>query len=142
MRGYLNPEANAQFLALGGWYDTGDIVQVDAEGFVFILGRAKRFAKIGGEMVSLTAVEDALANAFPQYGQRFAVALLAKLDGPRGEKLIAVTNEPKLGLEEVRAALRARGMPNLAMPRELKCVREMPRLGSGKIAHRELERML
>jgi acyl-[acyl-carrier-protein]-phospholipid O-acyltransferase/long-chain-fatty-acid--[acyl-carrier-protein] ligase len=142
MRGYLNAEANAQFRALGGWYDTGDIVQVNAEGFVFILGRLKRFAKISGEMVSLTAVEDALADAFPQYGLKFAIAVLAKLDGAKGEKLVAVTNEPKLTLDEVRNAIRASGLPNLAMPRELKLVREMPRLGSGKIAHRELEKVL
>jgi acyl-[acyl-carrier-protein]-phospholipid O-acyltransferase/long-chain-fatty-acid--[acyl-carrier-protein] ligase len=142
MRSYLNPEANAQFRALGGWYDTGDIVQVDADGFVFILGRLKRFAKISGEMVSLTAIEDALAGAFPQYGLKFTVAVLAKLDGTKGEKLVAVTNEPKLGLDEIRNAIRASGLPNLAMPRELKLIREMPRLGSGKIAHRELEKIL
>lgn len=142
MRGYLNPEANAQFRALGGWYDTGDIVQVDTDGFVFILGRLKRFAKISGEMVSLTAVEDALVGAFPQYGLRFAVAVIAKLDAAKGEKLVAVTNEPKLELEEVREAIRARGLPNLAMPREIKVIHEMPRLGSGKISHRDLERMV
>src|SRR5262249_28844423 len=65
MRGYLNPDANEKFKALKGWYDTGDIVTVDEERFVFIQGRLKRFAKISGEMVSLTAVEDALAGAFP-----------------------------------------------------------------------------
>ena len=80
MRGYLNAEANAKFQALGGWYDTGDIVSVDADGFVFILGRLKRFAKVSGEMVSLAAVEDALAGAFPQYGLRFAVAVVARPD--------------------------------------------------------------
>ena len=142
MRGYLNAEANARFRALGGWYDTGDIVQVDADGFVFILGRLKRFAKISGEMVSLTAVEDALADAFPQYGLRFAVAVIAKQDGAKGEKLVAVTNEPKLELQQVREAIRARGLPNLALPREIKVIHDMPRLGSGKIAHRELERLV
>jgi len=142
MRGYLNPEANVRFRTLGGWYDTGDIVKVDADGFVFILGRLKRFAKISGEMVSLTAVEDALAGAFPQYGLRFAVAVMAKLDAAKGEKLVAVTNEPKLELEEVREAIRARGLPNLAMPREIKVIHEIPRLGSGKISYRELERMV
>jgi acyl-[acyl-carrier-protein]-phospholipid O-acyltransferase / long-chain-fatty-acid--[acyl-carrier-protein] ligase len=142
MRGYLNPEANARFLALGGWYDTGDIAKVDADGFVHILGRLKRFAKISGEMVSLTAVEEALAGAFPQYGLRFAVAVLARPDAAKGEKLIAVTNEPRLTLDQIREAIRARGLANLAVPREIRVVRELPRLGTGKINHRELEKIV
>jgi acyl-[acyl-carrier-protein]-phospholipid O-acyltransferase/long-chain-fatty-acid--[acyl-carrier-protein] ligase len=142
MRGYLNAEANAQFKALGGWYDTGDIAKVDDEGFVYILGRLKRFAKVSGEMVSLTAVEEALAGAFPKYGLRFAIAVLARPDEARGEKLIAVSNEPKLALEEIRAVIRARGLGNLAVPREVKCLHELPRLGTGKINHRALEKLL
>ncbi len=142
MRGYLNPEANATFQALGGWYDTGDIAEVDEEGFVYILGRLKRFAKVSGEMVSLAAVEDALVGAFPQYGLRFAVAVVARPDEAKGEKLLAVTNEPRLTLDAVREAVRARGLGNLAVPREIKFIREMPRLGSGKVNHRELEKMV
>ena len=142
MRGYLNPEPNAAFQALSGWYDTGDIVQVDADGFVHILGRLKRFAKVSGEMVSLTAVEDALAGAFPQYGLKFAAAVVAKPDEAKGERLIAVTNEARLTLDQVREAIRARGLANLAAPREVKVLRELPRLGSGKINHRELEKMV
>jgi acyl-[acyl-carrier-protein]-phospholipid O-acyltransferase/long-chain-fatty-acid--[acyl-carrier-protein] ligase len=142
MRGYLNPDANAAFLALGGWYDTGDIASVDADGFLFIHGRLKRFAKVSGEMVSLTAVEDALAGAFPQYGQRCQVAVLARPDTDKGEALIAVSNEPKLRLEEIRAAVKAKGLTNLCVPREVKCVRDIPKLGTGKVNHRELARML
>lgn len=142
MRGYLNPEANARFQAQGGWYDTGDIVRVDADGFVFILGRLKRFAKIGGEMVSLAAVEDALAAAFPQYGLRFGVAVVARPDADHGEQLIAVTNEPKLTLAAVRGAVQARGLGNLALPRQLKLVAELPRLGTGKVDHRAVERLV
>ena len=142
MRGYLNTEANANFRALGGWYDTGDIVRVDQDGYVFILGRLKRFAKVSGEMVSLAAVEEALAGAFPQYGLRFAVAVVAQPDAAKGERLIAVTNEPRLRLEETREAIQARGLSNLAVPREIKVLRDLPRLGSGKVNHRELERML
>jgi acyl-[acyl-carrier-protein]-phospholipid O-acyltransferase/long-chain-fatty-acid--[acyl-carrier-protein] ligase len=142
MRGYLNEEANAKFQALGGWYDTGDIVNIDSDGFVFILGRLKRFAKVSGEMVSLAAVEDALAGAFPQYGLRFAVALVARPDAAKGEKLIAVTNEPKLTLEQVRAAIHDRGLSNLAVPREIKAIRDLPRLSTGKVNHRELEKIV
>jgi acyl-[acyl-carrier-protein]-phospholipid O-acyltransferase/long-chain-fatty-acid--[acyl-carrier-protein] ligase len=139
MRGYLNPEANASFQALEGWYDTGDVVRVDEDGFVHILGRLKRFAKIGGEMVSLGAIEEALAGAFPQYGLKFAVAVMARPDEDHGERLIAVTNEAKLTLAQVRQAVQARGLGNLAVPRQLKVLADLPRLGTGKVDHRRLE---
>jgi len=142
MKGYLNPEANAQFKALNGWYDTGDIAHVDADGFLHIRGRLKRFAKISGEMVSLTAVEDALAGAFPQYGLRCQVAIVTRPDEEKGEALIAVTNEPRLQLSDIRATVRAKGLGNLAAPRELRVVRSIPKLGTGKIDHRELQRQL
>ncbi len=142
MQGYLNPEANTQFQSLGGWYDTGDIVSVDADGYLHIRGRLKRFAKVSGEMVSLTAVEDALAGAFPQFGLRCAVAVIAQPDEDKGEKLIAVTNEPKLQLADVRAAIRARGLSNLCAPREIKVVTSIPKLGTGKTNHRELEKQI
>lgn len=142
MKGYLNADANAKFQAAGGWYDTGDIVRVDEDKFVHILGRLKRFAKVSGEMVSLTAVEEALASGFPQYGLRFAVAVVAKPDEDKGERLIAISNEPKLTLEEIRAAIKAKGLSNLAVPREVKSVREIPKLGTGKVNHRELEKLI
>jgi acyl-[acyl-carrier-protein]-phospholipid O-acyltransferase/long-chain-fatty-acid--[acyl-carrier-protein] ligase len=142
MRGYLNPEPNAKFQAQGGWYDTGDIARVDEDGFLFILGRLKRFAKVSGEMVSLTAAEEALAGAFPQYGLRFQIAVLSRPDADRGETLVAVSNEPKLQLEEIRAAIKAKGLSNLYTPREVKCVREIPKLGTGKVNHRELQKIV
>jgi acyl-[acyl-carrier-protein]-phospholipid O-acyltransferase/long-chain-fatty-acid--[acyl-carrier-protein] ligase len=142
MRGYLNPDANAQFLALGGWYDTGDIATVDADGYLFIRGRLKRFAKISGEMVSLTAVEDALAGAFTRYGLRCEVAVLAQPDADKGEVLVAVTNEPHLKLDEIRAVIKARGLSNLCAPREVKCLRDIPKLGTGKVDYRALEQAL
>jgi acyl-[acyl-carrier-protein]-phospholipid O-acyltransferase / long-chain-fatty-acid--[acyl-carrier-protein] ligase len=142
MRGYLNEDANARFQALKGWYDTGDIAEVDDESFVFILGRLKRFAKISGEMVSLTAVEDALAGAFPQYGLRCQVAVVSRPDADKGEILIAASNEAKLQLDEIHAAIRAKGLPNLCVPREVRFVKEIPKLGTGKVNHRELEKML
>jgi acyl-[acyl-carrier-protein]-phospholipid O-acyltransferase/long-chain-fatty-acid--[acyl-carrier-protein] ligase len=138
MKGYLNPDANAKFLSLGGWYDTGDIVRVDKDGYAYILGRLKRFAKISGEMVSLTAIEDALAGAFPQFGLRCQLAVVAVPDEDKGERLIAVTNEPKLQLEDLRAVIKGKGFSNLCVPRELRAVREIPKLGTGKVNHREL----
>jgi len=142
MRGYLNPEPNARFQATGGWYDTGDIVRVDADGFVFILGRVKRFAKISGEMVSLTAIEDALAGAFPDMGHRCAVAVLAVPDSAKGEAIVAVANEPRLTLDRIRRCLQEQKCSNLCLPRELKTVPEIPKLGTGKIDHRALAAIL
>ncbi|MBM3838985.1 MAG: AMP-binding protein [Verrucomicrobia bacterium] len=142
MRGYLNPDANARFQALNGWYDTGDIVKVDAEGYVHILGRLKRFAKISGEMVSLTAVEEALAGAFPEYGIRCEVAILSRPDEEKGEALIAVTNESRLQTDKMRGAIRGKGLSNLCVPREVRFLREIPKLGTGKVNYRELEKLV
>jgi len=142
MKGYLNAEANAKFQSLGGWYDTGDVVSVDAGGYLHIRGRMKRFAKVSGEMVSLTAVEDALAGAFPQYGLRCQVAVITRPDENKGEMLIAVTNEPNLTLDQVRDAIKAKGLTNLSVPREIKQVKEIPKLGTGKVNHRELQTLL
>jgi acyl-[acyl-carrier-protein]-phospholipid O-acyltransferase/long-chain-fatty-acid--[acyl-carrier-protein] ligase len=138
MKGYLNPEPNAKFQALDGWYDTGDMVRVDDDGYAYILGRLKRFAKISGEMVSLTAVEDALAGAFPQFGLRCEIAVIAVPDEDKGEKLIAISNEPRLTLQDLREVIKAKGLTNLCAPREIKSVREIPKLGTGKVNHRML----
>ena len=142
MRGYLNREANEKFLAAGGWYDTGDVASLDEDGFLHILGRLKRFAKVSGEMVSLTAVEEALAGAFPQYGLRFQVAVLTRPDADRGEFLFAVANDQRLNMEELRAAIKAKGLSNLSVPREIKYQREIPKLGTGKVDYRQLQKLI
>jgi len=138
MKGYLNEDANARFQALEGWYDTGDIVSVDTEGYLHILGRLKRFAKVSGEMVSLTAVEEAFAGAFPAYGPRCEVAVVALPDADKGERLVAVSNEPRLTLPELRNAIKSSGLSNLCAPRELLSLPKIPKLGTGKTNHREL----
>lgn len=142
MRGYLNKDANVKFKSLDGWYDTGDIVSVDSEGFFQIQGRLKRFAKVSGEMVSLTAVEEALAGAFPQYGLRCQIAIVTRTDEDKGEALIAVTNELKLTLDEIRVVIRGKSFTNLCVPREIRYLREIPKLGTGKTNHRELQRLV
>ena len=142
MKGYLNPDANAKFQALGGWYDTGDIVSISPDGYLEIRGRMKRFAKVSGEMVSLTAVEDALAGAFPHYGLRCQTAIVTRPDEDKGEALICCTNESRLTQSEIREAIKAKGLSNLCVPREIIVVREIPKLGTGKVNHRELQAMV
>ena len=142
MKGYLNKEANEAFQSLNGWYDTGDIVKVDEDGYFWIKGRAKRFAKISGEMVSLTAVEDALAGAFPNHGEDCEIAVIAVTDEDKGEKLIAVTNEPNLTTSEIRNAVADAGLINLCTPREIHVLKEIPKLGTGKLNHREAQRLV
>jgi acyl-[acyl-carrier-protein]-phospholipid O-acyltransferase/long-chain-fatty-acid--[acyl-carrier-protein] ligase len=142
MDGYWGGGGPGKSGLVEGWYDTGDIARVDEDGFVYVLGRLKRFAKVSGEMVSLTAVEEALAGAFPQHGPRCMVAVVAEPDEDKGELLVAVSNCERLTREEVRAALRAKGMTNLSVPARVVAVPQIPLLGSGKVHHRELERML
>jgi acyl-[acyl-carrier-protein]-phospholipid O-acyltransferase/long-chain-fatty-acid--[acyl-carrier-protein] ligase len=142
MKGYLNKDANEAFQSLNGWYDTGDIVKVDDDGYFWIKGRAKRFAKISGEMVSLTAVEDALAGAFPHHGENCEIAVIAVTDTDKGEKLIAVTNEPNLTTSEIRDAVASAGLINLCTPREIHVLKEIPKLGTGKLNHREAQRLV
>ena len=70
------------------------------------------------------------------------MAVVARPDEEKGEALVAVSNEPKLSLDEIRAAIKAKGLTNLCVPREIVTVREIPKLGTGKVNHRELERVL
>lgn len=142
MKGYLNPEANARFQAAGCWHDTGDIAWVDEDGFLYILGRVKRFAKIGGEMISLTAVEEALWAALPELGERLELAVVSRPDPEKGESLVLVTNDARLTLEAARDILRRRGLSNLYVPRERVVVGEIPKLGTGKVNHRALTELV
>lgn len=139
MTGYLkNETANRKFLIDDdGWYDTGDIVEESNEGFLRIVGRLKRFSKVSGEMVSLTAVEEALRRAL---GERTEVAVVAVADESRGERLILVTTRKDLTLGQVREFLRAEGIAELAFPRDLVSMRELPKLGTGKIDYITLGR--
>jgi len=130
MKGYLTPDRPGEIQPpAGGWYDTGDIVEVDAAGFVRVLGRLKRFAKIGGEMVSLMAVEEAVAALWPDDHH----AVVALPDARKGERLVLATTRNALDRTELVAGLKGRGLADLAVPRDIVARRELPLLGSGKI---------
>ena len=120
-----------------GWYDTGDIVTVDAEGFVTIVGRAKRFAKPGGEMISLAAVERIAETAVPE--TRHAVVALP--DSRRGEKLVLVTEARGFDRNRLLEAARRLGMPEIAVPREVIEIDHMPLLGTGKTDYAAVARL-
>jgi acyl-[acyl-carrier-protein]-phospholipid O-acyltransferase/long-chain-fatty-acid--[acyl-carrier-protein] ligase len=112
-----------------GWYDTGDIVDVDADGFVSIKGRAKRFAKVAGEMVPLGVVEDLVAKVWPQATH----AVVAVPDMKRGEQLVLVTDQDDPTRAAILAAAREAGLPEIYVPRSIVPVESVPLLGSGKI---------
>jgi len=129
MKGYLRAE-NPGVLepTPGGWHDTGDIVSIDADGFITILGRAKRFAKIGGEMVSLSAVETLAARAFPDV----ALGVVALADVRKGERLVLVAEDECVTRADLLQRARAEGMPELFIPSKI-IYAKLPLLGTGKV---------
>jgi acyl-[acyl-carrier-protein]-phospholipid O-acyltransferase/long-chain-fatty-acid--[acyl-carrier-protein] ligase len=139
MSGYLRAENPAQLDAPpDGWYDTGDIVSVDDLGFVTIQGRAKRFAKIAGEMVSLAAVEQLAAGLWPDH----ALAVVAAPDARKGERLVLVTTKPGATRAEIQAFLKSRGASELMAPAEVIVVATMPLLGTGKTDYVALNKLV
>lgn len=129
MAGYIFSDAPGQIAApAGGWHDTGDIVTID-DGFVTISGRAKRFAKIGGEMVSLMAVETAISDLWCDHNH----VVINVSDEKKGEQLVLVTTRPDTDRGAVGTHFKSCGLPELWVPRTIIAVMEIPVLGSGKV---------
>jgi acyl-[acyl-carrier-protein]-phospholipid O-acyltransferase / long-chain-fatty-acid--[acyl-carrier-protein] ligase len=139
MAGYLLPDKPGVLVPTkDGWHDTGDIVEIDADGLVSIKGRAKRFAKIGGEMVSLAAVEAMVADIWPENN----AVVLSVPDERKGEQLVLVTDKVGADRAALLSAARAQGVPELWVPRSIVVVDAIPVLASGKVDFMATNEML
>jgi acyl-[acyl-carrier-protein]-phospholipid O-acyltransferase/long-chain-fatty-acid--[acyl-carrier-protein] ligase len=129
MKGYYLIDSPGQVTPLlNSWYDTGDIVEIDNEGYIFIKGRAKRFAKIGGEMVSLAAVEEYVSKLWPDYIH----AVVQIPDAKKGERLVLITTNPTANRNDLISYVQEQGIGELSIPKTILVINEMPILGTGK----------
>ena len=133
MKGYLRHEnpgalepAESEFGLL--WYDTGDIVDIDADGFIHIKGRVKRFAKIGGEMVSLSMVEEMAAQCWPD-DLHAAVSIP---DSSKGEQLVLLTTRQDAQRKDLSVFAKENAIGELNVPKKIRAVEKLPLLGTGK----------
>ena len=112
-----------------GWYDTGDIVAIDDKGFLSIKGRVKRFAKIGGEMVSLAAVESYVSQLWPEYSH----AATHLPDPKKGEQIVLVTTNPDAQREMLVSYAKQHGISEMSIPKTILITDQLPLLGTGKV---------
>jgi len=121
----------------GGWHDTGDIVSIDKDGAIRIKGRVKRFAKIGGEMISLAVVENCASAIWPDH-----VHAAASLPDPRkGEQVVLISECPEANRADIQAWAHNHGVSELAIPRRIYHVDEIPVLGTGKLDYGAIQRL-
>ncbi len=135
--GYYNDVEESSLRFCGGWYDTGDMGILDNDGYLWHRGRLRRFVKVGGEMVSLAAIEESLGKIFPEGLQYCMVGLP---DDKKGARLILVTNG-KVSRSEVITQLTEDGFSKIYFPKKFQVAEELPIMGNGKINFRAVEQM-
>jgi len=130
MKGYISPDKPGEILPLKeGWHNTGDVVSVDDEGYYVIRGRIKRFAKIGGEMGSLTVVENCASAIWPDH--MHAAAIIP--DPRKGEQIVLVSEHPDPKRHELLTWAQTHGVPEISVPKKIISVQNIPVLGTGKL---------
>ncbi len=143
MLGYLLHDSDGKIIPPethkgAGWHDTGDIADVDEEGYISILGRAKRFAKLGGEMVSLTAVEELAMRCWPD----ILHAAVAIHDEKKGEKIILVTEKLDANRKDLQKTAKDYKYSEIFIPRKIVYAKSIPVLGTGKTDYITLTRLV
>lgn len=133
MMGYIMPDNPGVLVPLkDGWYHTGDVVDIDEIGFVYIKDRIKRFAKIGGEMVSLNAVSEMVVRAHEADGPEHMYGVVAVPHESKGEQIVLVTNNRKVTQETLHTYIRVNGMSELYLPRVILYHDSLPVFATGK----------
>jgi len=138
MLGYMKAAAPGHIEPVSdGWYDTGDIVGIDADGYLRIQGRAKRFAKIAGEMVSLAAIEEFASALSPSHKH----AAVARSDSRKGEQIVMISEDPNMTRAHYAQAAKAAGIAEIMWPRDFVYLEKLPVLPTGKIDYPALEKL-
>lgn len=137
MQGYANRDDLTKEAIQDGWYVTGDIANVDDQGFIHITGRLSRFSKIGGEMVPHVRIEEELSKLFQEsdVDEQIRVCVTSVPDAKKGERLVVLHLPTTKDIDEIRKALSEAGLPNLFIPSRDSFVEvdEIPLLGTGKL---------
>ncbi|MBW1635891.1 MAG: AMP-binding protein [Deltaproteobacteria bacterium] len=136
MKGYFNDFEQTSLHIRRGWYDTGDMGNLDEDGYLWHVGRLKRFVKIGGEMVSLVKIEDVLEKLLPEDAH---CCIIEIPDATKGAKIVAVVTadlEEKTILKQM-----AKQLPAIALPKIFLLWETLPKMGSGKIDFRSISEM-
>ena len=139
MLGYIRPENPGVIVPVeGGWHDTGDVVSIDDEGFISIKGRLKRFAKVGGETVSLAVVENCASSTWPDHCH----AAISLPDGRKGEQIVLLTTNPEAQRVDLIGWAQNHGVAEIAVPRRIVHTGEIPVLGTGKTDYVKVEKII